>query len=70
MNKNKIKLLEHYVKLIEKGEYTNKIGTAYFDTFSDHLSKWGTNVSPAELADIVKDFLQVRICELEDGELC
>ena len=60
-----IKVLQKYINLINEGEYNGETG--YFETFAKQLNKiCGLNIDGKTLANIIKDFLECRITELED----
>jgi len=61
----KIKVLQKYINLINKGEYNGETG--YFETYAKQLNKiCGLDIDGKTLANIIKDFLECRITELED----
>lgn len=61
----KTKVLQKYINLINKGEYDGETG--YFETYAKQLRKiCGLDIDGKTLANIIKDFLECRITELED----
>ena len=61
----KIKVLQKYIDLINRGEFYGETG--YFETYAKDLNKiCGLNIDGKTLANIIKDFLECRITELED----
>jgi len=60
-----IKVLQKYINLINEGEYNGETG--YFETFAKQLNNiCGLDIDEKTLANIIKDFLECRIMELED----
>ena len=61
----KIKVIQKYINLINKGEYDGETG--FFETYARDLNIiCGLNIDGKTLANIIKDFLECRITELED----
>ena len=60
-----IKVLQKYINLINEGEYDGETG--YFEIFAKQLKNiCNLDIDGKTLANVIKDFLECRVTELED----